>query len=161
MNLFHSGYFHHFPCCFVINRTTLQTVLHTHIWNSDLKQRLELEQPIGQSTQWLSHLCARYCHASSRDGSQCTSLQALLNRPLLHLAGVRQAAFCSYIIFTLHVGIIRNLMVFSRRIRIVVSTPRCGRGNPGSNPGMDMVFSFLRLKQTLASALIQFFFIPL
>ena len=29
--------------------------------------------------------------------------------------------------------------------RIVVSTSRCGRDNPGSNPGYSNIFSFLEL----------------
>ena len=30
-----------------------------------------------------------------------------------------------------------DILQAERRYRIVVSTPRCGRGNPGSNPGTD------------------------
>ena len=32
-----------------------------------------------------------------------------------------------------------DILQAERRYRIVVSTPRCGRGNPGSNPGTDII----------------------
>jgi hypothetical protein len=38
------------------------------------------------------------------------------------------------------------LDVVSRLIRLAVRTPRCGRGNPGSNPGLDI---FLYLTRTI------------
>ena len=38
-------------------------------------------------------------------------------------------------------SVVRDLILFSTiscLIRLAVRTPRCGRGNPGSNPGLDI-----------------------
>ncbi len=36
-----------------------------------------------------------------------------------------------------------HLEVVSCLIRLAVRTPRCGRGNPGSNPGLDTFLGLL------------------
>ena len=42
-----------------------------------------------------------------------------------------------------------NIREAERRYRIVVSTPRCGRGNPGSNPGTDTHTHTKKIKREL------------
>jgi hypothetical protein len=42
-------------------------------------------------------------------------------------------------------------------IRLAVRTPRCGRGNPGSNPGLDISF---RKKTLVVVSIFTFAFIP-
>ena len=39
-------------------------------------------------------------------------------------------------------------------IRLAVRTPRCGRGNPGSNPGLDILFRAPLRFQILHSTII-------
>ena len=57
----------------------------------------------------------------------------------------------------------KKFLPYRRRDRIVVSTLRCGRNNPGSNPGHGNVFFFLfnclvHFPSVLAFGLTEWFF---
>ena len=79
-------------------------------------------EPVTSRTQSENHTtrpASRACRAE-RDGS----LTRVLNS-VEHLIGRK----------FLHILISKTTTLFSCRDRIVVSTLRCGRNNPGSNPG--------------------------